>query len=115
MQKEVDYLGFIIKKGELIMDPYKLKAIKEWQAPTSKKEVRQFLGFTGFYREFIKNYARITRPLTMLTHKDHKWTWGTLYQQAFKFLKKEFTKAPILARPDYNKRFVAEMDASDQC
>jgi hypothetical protein len=52
------------------MDPYKLKAIKEWQAPISKKEVRQFLGFAGFYREFIQNYARITKPLTILTHKD---------------------------------------------
>ena len=53
----MDYLGFVIRKGKLIMDPYKLKAIKEWQAPISKKEVRQFLGFAGFYREFIKNYV----------------------------------------------------------
>ena len=66
----MDYLGFIIRKGKLIMDPYKLKAIKEWQAPISKKEVRQFLGFAGFYREFIQNYAQITKPLTILTHKD---------------------------------------------
>ena len=66
----MDYLGFVKRKGKLIMDPYKLKAIEEWQAPMSKKEVRQFLRFAGFYREFIQNYTRITKPLTILTHKD---------------------------------------------
>ena len=110
----MDYLGFVIRKGKLIMDPYKLKAIKEWQAPISKKEVRQFLGFAGFYREFIQNYTQITKPLTILTHQDWKWTWGPTHQQAFEFLKNEFMKAPILARPDYSKRFIVETDALDQ-
>ena len=96
------------------MDPYKLKAIKEWQAPTTKQETRQFLGFAGIYREFIKNFSRIVKPLTMLMRKDRKWTWGPEYQWAFKFLQQEFMKEPVLARPDYNKRFVVETDTSDQ-
>ena len=68
---QVKYLGFIIDAGKgLRMDPDKVKAIVEWEAPTSVKGIRGFLGFANFYRRFIDHYSDVVRPLTELTHKD---------------------------------------------
>jgi hypothetical protein len=62
------YLGFIIEAGKGIrMDPDKVKAIKEWEAPKTVKGVRSFLGFANFYRKFIKDFARVAASLTCLT------------------------------------------------
>jgi hypothetical protein len=68
--KETKYLGFIIQAGKGIkMDPEKVKAIKEWETPTTIKGVRGFLGFANFYRRFIPNFSGIVRPLNNLTKK----------------------------------------------
>lgn len=75
--KEVKYLGFIVKAGESItVDPVKVKAITEWQAPISVKGVRSFLGFANFYRCFVKNFSEITASLTSLTKKSAVWRWA---------------------------------------
>ena len=68
--KEIKYLGFIIKAGEGIhVDPEKVRAIREWEAPTMVKGVRGFLGFVNFYREFIEDFSLISLPLIVLTKK----------------------------------------------
>jgi hypothetical protein len=77
--KITKYLGYIIKVGRGIrMDPNKMKAIKEWQPPKTLKGVRSFLGFTNYYRCFIKQYTNIAKPLVDLTKKDTLFAWGSI-------------------------------------
>ncbi|KAK1907360.1 hypothetical protein P3342_005686 [Pyrenophora teres f. teres] len=89
--KSTKYLGFIIDAGKGIsMDPDKVKAIKEWEAPKTVKGVRSFLGFANFYRKFIRDFAKIATPLTRLTG-DVSFTWGKDEQAAFDKLKEIFS------------------------
>jgi hypothetical protein len=59
MRREIDYLGVVVGNGILKMDPKKLQTVKNWKTPTNPREIRKFLGFTGYYRYFIPNYSRI--------------------------------------------------------
>ena len=110
--QELDYLGFIVGKEGLKMDPYKVKAVQEWPELKNKRDIRKFIGFANFYRKFIDNYSNIVRPLTTLLSKKRTFTWGESQQQAVAKLKEAFTKAPVLVRPDYDKQFILETDAS---
>ena len=69
-KEEIDYLGIIIGQGTVKMDPSKLKGVADWPKPKTPTEIRQFLGFTGYYRYFIPKYSEIARPLLDLTKKD---------------------------------------------
>ena len=84
---EIDYLGVIIGNGIVKMDPSKLKGVADWPKPKTPTEIRQFLGFTGYYRYFIPKYSEIARPLLDLTKKDIVWKWEKRQQQAFEELK----------------------------
>ena len=107
------YLGFIIEAGKGIrMDPAKVKAIVEWEAPRSVKGVRAFIGFANFYRRFIKQFSEIARPLTELTKKDAVFKWSEEANAAFERLKKMFTSAPILMQFDPDRETVVETDSS---
>ena len=66
-KKQVEYLGVIVGNGKVKMDPIKVKAITDWPAPTTLKELRSFLGFGNYYKDFIEQYSHITRPLHQLT------------------------------------------------
>ena len=68
-KKSVKYLGVIVGKGKVKMDPVKVKALTEWPRPTNLKELRSFLGFGNYYKDFIEKYSHITHPLHNLTHK----------------------------------------------
>jgi hypothetical protein len=110
------YLGFIIEAGKgLRMDPAKVKAIEDWESPSSVKGVRGFLGFANFYRRFIQGYSDLVRPLTDLTHKDKKFEWSVKAEEAFRRLKKIFVTAPALAQFDYDKETRIETDSSGWC
>ena len=110
------YLGFIIEAGKGIrMDPEKIKAIQEWETPTTVKGVRGFLGFANFYRRFIDHYSDVVRPLTELTHKDRVFHWSIEAGKAFLKLKEVFLTGPALARFDYNKPTRVETDSSGWC
>lgn len=111
--KETKYLGYIIEAGKGIkMDPEKVKAIREWELPTTVKGLRSFLGFANYYRLFIKNYADKTKPLNDLTKKDRPFVWEAAQQQAFEELKRKFTEEPVLATYDPERRTRLETDAS---
>jgi len=110
--KTTKYLGFIIDAGKGIrMDPDKVKAIKDWEAPKTVKGVRSFLGFANFYRRFIRNFARIAAPLTRLTG-DVSFTWGDQEQAAFDELKEIFITEPTLTTFDSERDTVLECDSS---
>ena len=109
---ELDYLGFVVSKEGLKMDPYKVKAIQEWPALKTKRDVRKFIGFANFYRKFIDKYSEIVRPLTTLLSKKKVFSWGEAQQAAFQKLKEAFERAPVLVRPDYDRQFIMETDAS---
>jgi len=84
--QEVEYLGHIVSHEGIKVDPRKIKAIKEWKIPTSIKHLRGFLGLTGYYHKFVKNYGRIGAPLTTLLKKD-AFSWTPEATKAFEHLK----------------------------
>ena len=111
--KEVKYLGFIISAGEGIkVDPAKVEAIRGWEAPTNVKEVRSFLGFANFYRDFIEEFSDLAAPLTLLTRKDCPFKWTKAQEHAFNTLRERFILAPIMAHWDPDRATVLEADCS---
>ena len=96
----MEYLGLIIKEGQLSMDPVKLKGISEWPVPTTVKQVRSFLGFGNFYQRFIQKFSKLALPLNNLLKKDTQFDWTPACQESFNTLKKRFTEEPILMMPD---------------
>ena len=111
-QKEIDYLKVIIGKGKLRMDPKKLKGVADWTTPRTVTEVRQFLGFTGYYRYFVPKYSEVAHPLLDLTKKNTPWHWDDEQQTAFLTLKTLMCTSPVLIQPDFNKQFFLQADAS---
>ena len=112
-QRRIEYLGMIISKGHVEMDPEKVSAVMDWPVPKTVKQVQAFLGFANFYRRFIRNFAMITVPLTSLTKKSTEWHWGKDEQASFDLLKKAFTTAPVLRIPDDVNPYRVETDSSD--
>jgi len=90
------------------MEEGKVEGVLGWPVPKTVKDVRKFLGLANYYRRFIKDFARVARPMNMLTRKDEKWRWGGEQQKAFDELKKVFTSKPVLAAPDLDKEFRVE-------
>ena len=81
--------------------------------PKIPKQVHTFLGLVGYYRKFIMNFAKLAKPLTLLTCQQVKFDWTPTHHEAFLKLKESITEAPILCYPDPNKRYIVYMDASD--
>ena len=96
-REEVEYLGLIVRRGQVAMDPIKVHTITGWPAPRNQRELHGFLCFANFYCRFIQDFLRIARPLNDLTKKDTAWIWGATQQQAFNTLKNTFSLQPILA------------------
>ena len=94
------------------MDPEKVKAIMEWEAPKSVKEVQSFIGFANFYRKFIKDFSEIILPIMALVRKETTFQWNDEVDQAFVRLKRMFTTAPILILFDYKREIILEVNAS---
>ncbi|GJX06853.1 putative reverse transcriptase domain-containing protein [Tanacetum coccineum] len=110
--ESVQFLGHVINNKGVHVDPAKVEAIRNWSAPTTPTEVRQFLGLAGYYRRFIEGFSLISKPLTKLTQKNKKYEWGTEEDEAFQTLKQKLCSAPILALPEGTENFVVYCDAS---
>ena len=94
------------------MDPKKIKGVAEWKTPANPTEIRQFLGFTEYYRYFIPNYSKIAQPLLDLTKKATIWQWTDCHSKAFEELKTHMCQQPVLIQPDFQKCFYLQVDAS---
>jgi hypothetical protein len=109
--KEVEYLGHIVFHEGVKVDPNKIKAMMEWLIPKILKNIRGFLGLTGYYHKFVQKYGRIVEPLTTLTNKDG-FSWTREATHDFEQLKEVMCKAHVLTTPDFTKAFIVECDAS---
>ena len=89
------FVGFLVSKSGIGMDPVKVAAILDWPTPKNMKEVQSFLGFSNFYRKFILHYSTLTSPLTSLTRKGVHFVWSPAADAAFRRLQRAFTFALI--------------------
>jgi hypothetical protein len=108
---EVEYLGHLVGKAGVRVDPKNIEAMQDWPCPKTLKILCGFLGLTGYYHKFVKNYGKIVTPLTALL-KNNSFTWTPTAAQAFQTLKVAMCTTPVLALPDFTKTFVLECDAS---
>ncbi|KAF7841378.1 Transposon Ty3-G Gag-Pol polyprotein [Senna tora] len=108
----VEYLGHIIRKDGVHVDSKKIAAMVDWPTPINVRQLRGFLGLTGYYRKFITCYASIAHPLTELL-KRNRFKCHEVADQAFQQLKLCMTRAPVLALPNFSLPFVVDTDASN--
>ncbi|GBG86549.1 hypothetical protein CBR_g41612 [Chara braunii] len=106
------YLGHEIFAEGLKPDDTKVASIRDWPRPQSMTEMRSFLGMTGHYRNFVKNYSIVAARLTDLTRLDTPWEWTDRCEAAFRHLKHALTHHEVLKLPDPDKPFVVTTDAS---
>ena len=124
LRSEVSYLGHTISAKGVSCQDEKTEVVRKWPVPHTAKELRSFLGFAGYYRRFVKHYARIAGPLHQLANCNSKAKnkrpvpidghWKEEHQKAFQQLKDALTSAPVLAFTDFSKPFILETDASQE-
>lgn len=98
----VEYLGHIITAVGVATDPKKIAAMKEWPQPRNLKQLRRFLGLTGYYQRFIKDYGVISRPLANLLKKDN-FGWSSEARMAFETLKEALSKRSCVGSPYFSE------------
>ncbi|XLS75404.1 hypothetical protein HN51_032269, partial [Arachis hypogaea] len=111
-KSEVKFLGHVVSKKGIAVDPTKVEAVMDWKQPTTVTEIRSFLGLAGYYRRFIKGFSQIALPMTKLTRKDTPFVWTPECEESFQTLKKKLTTAPVLVLPEPNEPFEVYCDAS---
>lgn len=102
-KNSVEYLGHVISEAGVATDSYKIQAVSMWLTPKSIKQLRGFLGLTGYYRKFIRHYGLISKPLTDLLKKNVPFQWTPAAHAAFETLKAQLMQAPVLAIPDFSQ------------
>ena len=114
--RKLEYLGHCLSWGTLTPEDAKVQQVKDAERPKTKRQVRAFLGLTGYYRKFVPGYSQLAAPLTDLTvkGKPDKVVWTPACQQAFEALKDSLTSGRVLRLPDLEKEFALRTDASDR-
>ena len=110
----VSFLGHVVTKDGISVDPRKVDAVSNWRRPTTVTEIRSFLGLAGYYRRFIEGFSKIALPLTRLTQKGVKFVWSDDCERSFQELKSRLVTTPILIIPSGSGGFVVYNDASHQ-
>jgi hypothetical protein len=109
---EVLFLGHIINRDGLAVDPKKVVAILDWKAPKDVRRIKSFIGMAVYYRRFIEGFSKIAGPMTALQAKQVEFKWTIECQESFETLKKKLTTTPVLILPDVHKPFSVYCDAS---
>ena len=118
-RKEIDYLGHVLSADGIATNPEKIKAVVDWPMPRTVKQLRSFLGFASYYRQYIPDFSKIARPLHALVGDCQKHSpkyfqnrWTGECQEAMEELKSKFVSMPILAYADFDLPFILDIDAS---
>ena len=112
LKRVIVYLGHVISEKGVKVNPEKIKAIREFPEPKTKKNVKQFLGLAGFFRKFVKDFASKAAPLTSLLREDVQFQFGETEKRSFNIIKQALMQPPILQFPDFSLPFVIVTDAS---
>ncbi len=110
--KEVTFLGHIVSREGVKPDPSNIEKVKNWPRPQNVTGLRGWLGLTGFYRKYIKSYAKIAQPLLHLIKKEVPFEWNEECEHSFQLLRKALISSPILRYPQYEQPFILYVDAS---
>ena len=113
LHKEVAFLGHLVTSEGVKPNPDKIEIIKNWPLPKNEKELRGFLGVLGYYRKFIRDFARIAKPLTNSLRKGETLDYSREFINAFEKCKNILTSSTILQYPDFDKTFILTTDASN--
>lgn len=112
--KSTEYLGHVLTRDGIKPNEKKIEVIRNIHLPKTPKQIKSFLGITGYYRKFIKDYAKVAQPMTKYLKKNNKLNLeDPLYKDSFQKLKELITSYPILRYPDFKKKFELVTDASD--
>ncbi|XP_016192365.1 uncharacterized protein LOC107633238 [Arachis ipaensis] len=111
-KEEVKFLGHVVRKGGIAVDPSKVETVMEWERPTTVTEVRSFLGLAGYYQRFIEGFSWIALPMLKLTRKEVPFVWTSECEESFQTLKQKLTSAPVLILPESHKPFEVYCDTS---
>eukprot|EP00253_Pinus_taeda_P022539 PITA_22539 len=113
-KEQIQYLGHIITKEGIAVDPEKIKTIMEWPTPKDVADIRSFMGLVGYYRWFVEGFSRVAYPITSLQKKGKVFKWTADCQRSFEQLKHLLTTAPVLCVADPEKEYVVCTDASKE-
>ena len=100
LQPQVSYLGHVVSAEGVATDPEKVEAVKDWKTPTCVSEVRAFLGFVGYYRRFIPDFATVAKPLNRLTSKKSEFNWGQEEEFLFPTVEEGYDQYPSAGIPE---------------
>lgn len=114
LKPELEYLGHLVTAEGIKPNPQKIEAIKNFKNPKTVTDIKSFLGLTGYYRKFIRNFSKIAKPLIGLTKKETPFHWTNEQQTAFDNLKDKLCNAPVLQYPDFTRQFTLTTDASNE-
>jgi hypothetical protein len=110
-QKQTHYLGHVLSKEGVAVDPDKIRSIMEWPTPKDVLDIGSFMGLAGYYRIFIKGFSKIGCPITALQKKGTKFLWTQKCEERFQTLKHLLTHAPVLKIVDPEDDFLVCTDA----
>jgi len=111
--REVGFLGVIIGEDRVRMEKEKVQGVIKWPVLRNVKNVQKVLGLANYYKQFVKDFAKIAKPLHEMMRREMKWSWGKRQQRAFEELNERFTTEPVLVILDLDKEMRVEADALD--
>ena len=112
VKSELKYLGYMVGKDRIKVDPRKIDTVTRWPRPTNVSQLRSFLGLSNYFRQFIQGYSSLVVHLIHLTRKNVKYIWTDQCQESFEGVKYALTDARVLNLPIFDERFEIICDAS---
>jgi hypothetical protein len=112
--EEITFLGHVLSAERVVVDPSKTEEVSKWQSPKSATEIHSFHDLAGYYRQFIENFSKITKPMTEQLKSNTPYVWSDNCEDSFQELKTRLTTTLVLTLPSASKDFVVYCDASRQ-